>query len=113
MSDLKLRIRIVNLGGNDFAMVIQDSSLDPHAHQAWSQVKSDLENHLQLKHKESAGVLAFGEFSDSYNSGDGEVTLQHDADPGDLAITASDEETLRDVITRLSELPNYEMQPTN
>jgi hypothetical protein len=107
---MKLTIRIFNMGNGDSARFIQDESVDPHAHQAYKQVNADLEKVLRFEHKQSEGVLAFGEFFDTYISELGEVFLYHDADPGDLTFNASNEVTFKDVISKLIALPNYEMQ---
>jgi hypothetical protein len=101
------------MGNGDSAMFIQDELTDPHAHQAYKQVNADLEKLLHLDLKHSKGVLAFGEFFNTYISELGEVFLYHDVDAGDLTLNTSDEVTFKEVISKLIALPNYEMQTIN
>ncbi len=89
MTKSTLTIRIVNLSGHDAAMIVQDGAQDPHAHHAWQQVTSDLVTQLLLIQTSSGGSLAMGQLSDTFRSGDGEIYLLHDADSGDLMLSAS------------------------
>ena len=110
MKTSKITIRVVDRSVSCSATISQNDVLDPHAHEAWQRVKSDLVTHLLLEHTESGGSLALGQLNDTFASAEGEVYLLHDTDLGDLMLTASDAFTFSKVINQLGLLSGYSLE---
>lgn len=113
MIERKLRIRInskLKSDSKQFAMILQDETKDPHAHDAWKKVKTDLIERLGFEYVGTQGMLAFGEFTDTFKCETGEIYLSLETDSGDLMLSTSDELIFSSVISRLGSLANYETE---
>lgn len=70
---------------------------------------SDFKAELRLCYKEQLCVLTFAELTDIFFYKTGEIYLHHDADPGDVTITASENNLLDEFIEELEKLGRYKI----
>ncbi|MEZ4526068.1 MAG: hypothetical protein R2941_09140 [Desulfobacterales bacterium] len=79
-----------------------------NAHKLW-QALMLTSAELGLRHKEQIGVLSFAELTDIFYYKTGEIHLHHDADPGDITISASASNLLDEFVGELIKLDRYKI----
>ncbi|MDK1286856.1 hypothetical protein [Pseudoalteromonas umbrosa] len=104
---VKINIRKYETDGRLLAVIIEDKNNGCDGWMAFESLKSAA-NEI-ASHKTSSKLLPFTEFTEVYNYGDTEITLQYCADTGDIDIVTDSSDGMSTFLDKLVTSYDFEL----